>query len=76
MANYIAEIQLITHGARCLHVADLVSRGMSAEKLVRSPKWKFGASWLGKKKQQWPPQRDIKATLPVKEQKEKPILVV
>lgn len=48
---------------------------MSAEKLVRSPKWKFGASWLGKKKLQWPPQRDLKVTLPIEEQKEKPVLL-
>ncbi|XP_052561950.1 uncharacterized protein LOC120426986 [Culex pipiens pallens] len=82
VANRISEIQIITHGAKCLHVAglenpaDLVSRGMPAEKLVNSPKWKFGASWLGKHKPLWPPQRDLKGALPIEEQKEKPILVV
>ncbi|XP_038106590.1 uncharacterized protein LOC119766223 [Culex quinquefasciatus] len=45
VANLISEIQIITHGAKCVHVAglknpaDLVSRGMPAEKLVNSPKW-------------------------------------
>lgn len=60
VANRIATIAENTPTSIWAHVksednpADLISRGISAEDLVRSKFWKHGPNWLLKDKAEWP----------------------
>ncbi|XP_055633488.1 uncharacterized protein LOC129773856 [Toxorhynchites rutilus septentrionalis] len=77
VANRISEIQSTTHGSKWMHVAgeenpaDLVSRGVSANELVTSDKWKYGPSWLRKPKSSWPSQVYEAIDFPVEELEQK-----
>ncbi|XP_055527362.1 uncharacterized protein LOC129719983 [Wyeomyia smithii] len=68
VANRVSVIQSATHDATRLHVAgadnpaDLVSRGFSADQLVKSNEWQHGPSWLLKPKPEWPAQIAIECS--------------
>ncbi|KAK9710721.1 hypothetical protein QE152_g25880 [Popillia japonica] len=59
-ANRIAQIQDLTNGSSWRHVptsrnaADSLSRGMSAQELIRSELWWKGPEWLAKNFDYWP----------------------
>lgn len=60
VANRIGEIQRLTDSKRWSHVisaenpANIVSRGMSLNKLATTQLWWNGLSWLGLEANQWP----------------------
>ncbi|XP_062699493.1 uncharacterized protein LOC134284534 [Aedes albopictus] len=62
VANRIAEIQASTVTSHWQHVsgkenpADMISRGVFVEELIRSELWKHGPPWLREDKSTWPSQ--------------------
>lgn len=68
VAIRVAEIQRITNSKRWSHVmssenpADIVSRGMSLDKLATSQLWWNGAPWLGLESNHWPITNNIHAS--------------
>ncbi|XP_053699051.1 uncharacterized protein LOC128746023 [Sabethes cyaneus] len=60
VSNRVAEIQILTHGSKWRHVpgaenpADLVSRGMTVQQIIKSELWRHGPEWLQKDKTYWP----------------------
>lgn len=60
VSNRVAEIQRITNDKQWFHVisnenpADIVSRGMSLNKLATAQLWWNGPPWLGLEPAQWP----------------------
>ena len=60
VANRVAEVQEITKGGIWRHVqgkenpADLVSRGMKAEDILKSDLWWLGPAWLKQHEGNWP----------------------
>lgn len=60
VANRVSEIQGLTHGASWKHIAgednpaDPISRGLDAEKFLKSELWKRGPEWLSRSEEEWP----------------------
>lgn len=73
VGNRVKRITKNSESKRWQHVrthdnpADLISRGLTANEIIKNPLWWNGSYWLCKPQEQWPEQIDWRAMNPSKE---------
>lgn len=80
VANRIAKIQTITEGCRWNHVpgtqnpADLISRGITPQEILKNRFWWQGPAWLQEDPAQWPKSLEISSIREVDDEKRRTVI--